>query len=371
MRSKQKKLMLFKQYQRFDGLLLVIVVFLCLFGLVMIYDASSVSALGDFGDKMYYVKEQIKWLFIGLAGLFIASTINYRQWYKLSIPLLLITLMLLLTVFIPGLGISAYGAKRWINMGFFVIQPTELAKLSLIIYLAAWLSNKEKGRFIAFLTLIGLLVGFVILEPDLGTAFIIGIVALVIYFISGAPLLHLLILIPASIGFGIIAAITSPYRLKRITTFLDLGKDPLGASYHIRQILLALGSGGLLGLGLGQSRQKYAYLPEATTDSIFAIIGEEIGFLGSLILIITFLFILFRCFKIAKESPDKFGYLLGMGITFWLAIQVLVNLSAMVAALPLTGVPLPFISYGGSGLVVALFAIGIILNISKNRLLRK
>ncbi|MCL5970788.1 MAG: putative lipid II flippase FtsW [Patescibacteria group bacterium] len=366
MKSKQKKLTLLKQYQRFDGLLLIIIIALCLFGLLMIYDASSVSALADFGDKMYYVKEQIKWLFIGLVGLFIGSAVNYRQWYKLSVPLLLITLILLLTVFIPGLGIAAYGAKRWINFRFLVLQPAELAKLSLIIYLAAWLSNKEKGRFLAFLALMGLLLCFVILEPDLGTAFIIGIISLIIYFISGAPLMQLFIIIPVGVGLSIIAALTSSYRLKRIVTFLDPSKDPLGASYHIRQVLLALGSGGLLGLGLGQSRQKYAYLPEATTDSIFAIIGEEIGFVGSLILIAAFLFILYRCFKIALAAPDKFGYLLGMGITFWLGIQVLVNLSAMVTLLPLTGVPLPFISYGGSGLVVALFATGIILNISKH-----
>lgn len=371
MKRIRKKIFLHKQSYKIDFTILILVILLCLFGLLIIYDASSVSAFTDFGDKMYYFKEQFKWFIIGLVGLSISSNFDYRRWYKLAVPSLIINLLLLSLVFIPNIGISAYGAKRWINMGIFVIQPAELAKLTLIIYLSAWLSNKERGRLLAFLTLLGLVLGFVILEPDLGTAFIIGIIALIIYFLSGAPLLNFLLLIPLTLTIGIITAITSSYRFKRILTFIKPGQDPLGASYHIRQVLIALGSGGLFGLGLGKSRQKYAYLPEATTDSIFAIIGEELGFIGTSIFILIFLFFLYRCFTISKEAPDKFGYLLGMGITFWLATQAFVNLSTMVVLIPLTGVPLPFISYGGSGLVVALFAIGIILNISKHRLIKK
>lgn len=371
MKSVKKKLILKSQSYKTDFTLLILVVLFCLFGLLMIYNASSVAAFADFGDKMFFLKEQLKWFIIGLVGLSVASVVDYRRWYNYAVPLLLVTLVLLASVFIPKVGITANGARRWVNMGLFVIQPAEFAKLSLIIYLSAWLSTRERGRFLAFITLIGMVVGLVILEPDLGTAVIIGVIALLIYFISGAPLIHFLLLLPATVIVGGVAALTSSYRLKRLTTFLDPGKDPLGASYHIRQILLSLGSGGLLGLGLGKSRQKYAYLPEATTDSIFAIIGEEVGFLGTSILILIFLFILYRCFRISREAPDKFGYLLGMGITFWLGIQALVNLSAMTAILPLTGVPLPFISYGGSGLMVTLFAVGILLNISKHRLVRK
>lgn len=371
MKSKKRNLLLLNQKNRFDSILLIIVILLSLFGLLMIYNASSVSALSDFGDKMYYIKEQLKWLFIGSAGLIVASLVDYRRWYKLAVPLLFTTLVLLFLVFIPGLGISAYGAKRWLNLGLFVLQPAEFAKLSLVIYLSAWLSSRERGRFLAFITLIGMVTGLVILEPDLGTSLIIGLVSLTLYFLSEAPLLHFIILVPLVITLGSIAAIASPYRVRRLLTFLDPSKDPLGASYHIRQVLLALGSGGLMGLGLGKSRQKYAYLPEATTDSIFAIIGEEIGFIGSLLFILLYLFMLYRCFKIARSAPDKFGYLLGMGITFWFGVQALINLSAMTVVLPLTGVPLPFISYGGSGLVVALFALGILLNISRHRLIKK
>lgn len=370
MKSK-KRVFLHNQKAHFDYILLILIVILCFFGLLMIYNASSVSALSDFGDKYYYLKEQTKWLIIGLLILGISSQINYKKWYKLAVPLIFVNLILLTMVFIPGLGILAYGSRRWLNMGFFIIQPAELAKLSLIIYLSAWFSGYERNRFFAFLSLLGMVVGLVILEPDLGTALVIGIVAIIIYFISGASFLHFLFLIPVIIATGIIAAVTSPYRLQRILTFLNPNQDPLGTSYHVRQILITLGSGGLFGLGLGKSRQKYAYLPEATTDSIFAIIAEEIGFIGVLIFIGLLLFILYRCFKIAREAPDKFSYLLGMGITFWLSIQILINLSAMTLILPLTGVPLPFISYGGSGLVVSLFGLGILLNISKHRLIKK
>lgn len=371
MKRVKKKLGLYSQKQGIDMILLVAIISLSLFGLLMIYDASSVSALEDFGDKMYFVKEQSKWLIIGLLGLFISSRVDYRRFYHLAVPLLLLTIILLVAVFIPGLGVFAYGARRWLNFGFFVLQPAELAKISLIIYLAAWLSTRERGRLLAFLTLMILVSGLILLEPDLGTSLIIGIVAILMYFVSEAPFWHFILLIPILVSGAIFASLTSSYRLARITSFLDPTKDPQGASYHIRQILLALGSGGIFGLGFGKSRQKYAYLPEATTDSIFAIIGEEVGFIGTSILIIILLFILLRSFRIARNASCKFGYLLGMGITFWLAVQILINLSSVTTILPLTGVPLPFISYGGSGLVVSLFGIGILLNLSKNRLIKK
>lgn len=365
MKSKKRNFLLYKQKGKFEVVVFVLVLSLCFWGLLMIYDASSVSALIDFGDKLYYVKEQIKWLILGSIGLAIGAFIDYNYWRKLAVVFLVITIILLCLVFIPGLGIAAYGAKRWVNFGLFVLQPAEFAKISLIIYLSAWLSSKGKARFLAFISLLCIPVGLIILEPDLGTSLIIALVSMIIYFISGAPLLHFLLIVPLSIISTVIFAITSPYRLKRLTTFINPENDPLGASYHIRQVLLALGSGGLFGVGIGKSRQKYSYLPEATTDSIFAIIGEEVGFIGVLIFIIVYLILLYRCYKIAANAENKFGYLLGMGITFWLAIQALVNISAMTAVFPLTGIPLPFISYGGSGLIMALFSIGILLNISR------
>ncbi len=371
MRSKKRNFLLYKQKGNFELVVLVLVLSLCFWGLLMIYDASSVSALNDFGDKLYYVKEQIKWLILGSIGLVIGAFIDYKYWRKIGIVFLVITIILLCLVFIPGLGIAAYGAKRWVNFGLFVLQPAEFAKISLIIYLSAWLSSKGKARFLSFITLLCIPIGLIILEPDLGTSLIIALVSMVIYFISGAPLLHFLLIVPLSIISTVLFAITSPYRLKRLTTFINPENDPLGASYHIRQVLLALGSGGLFGVGIGKSRQKYSYLPEATTDSIFAIIGEEVGFIGVLIFIIVYLTLLYRCYKIALKAPDKFGYLLGMGITFWLSIQALVNISAMTAVFPLTGIPLPFISYGGSGLIMALFSIGILLNISRQSIKKK
>lgn len=337
----------------------------------MVFESSNVSAFRDFGDKYHFVKDQLLWGIIGGLGLIFASYFDYHKYYKLSIPAILVTIFLLILVFIPGLGIRALGAHRWIGIGSFSFQPAELAKLSLVIYLSAWFSSKEKGRFLPFILLVGLLTGLVIMEPDLGTSVIILSTSLILYFASGAPLLHFFVLLPVGILIIIALAVTSPYRLRRLTTFLNPMSDPLGASYHIRQILISLGSGGWFGLGLGASRQKYEFLPEATTDSIFAIIGEEFGFLGSVILILLFIILLFKMFKVTKKAPDRYGSLLGIGIMGMIAMQIIVNLGSMIAIFPLTGVPLPFISYGGSNLVITLISCGILLNINRQEVTRK
>jgi cell division protein FtsW len=333
----------------------------------MVYDSSVAIALRDFSNQYYYLKEQLKWFGIGLFIFFICARIPYQFWYSLALPMLLGTLLLLLIVFFPGVGIRAYGAHRWINFGLFVLQPAELAKLSMIVYLAAWFSHPEKGRFFSFLLFLAMVVGLVMLEPDLGTSMIILCIAMLLYFFSGAPARHFLFLIPILVGGAVILAVIAPYRMQRITTFFNRQSDPLGASYHIRQVLLALGSGGWTGLGIGQSRQKYEYLPEANTDSIFAIIGEETGFLGATFVILFYIFIIWRGFRIAIRAPDPFGRLLALGISSWVAVQTLINLGAMVVVIPLTGVPLPFVSYGGSSFIILLVAMGILLNISKFR----
>ena len=355
-------------FRRPDLILGVLIVLAVVFGIFSIYNASSVSAFTDFGDKYYYLKEQLKWFGFGFFSLIFFSLFDYRKLYFFSPFLLLLAIVLLALVFIPGLGIKAYGASRWLDFRLFSFQPSELAKFSLVIYLSAWFSEKEKGRLWAFLLLSGLLLVLIFLQPDMGTAVVLASTAILLYFLSGAPLWHLATLLPIAGACGYILIRISPYRFQRLVSFLNPNTDPLGVSYHLRQILIALGSGGLWGLGLGQSRQKYAYLPESTTDSIFAIIGEEVGFVGATVLILFFLFCFWRGFKIAKSAPDRFGQLLAAGITSWLAIQVFVNLSAMVALIPLTGVPLPFISYGGSSLVVALSGVGILLNISRQRM---
>lgn len=353
-----------KSSSHLDFGLLTIVFFLVAFGVLMVYDASSVTATTEFNNRFYYAKEQTIGFIIGSIGMLFAAFFNYRHYYKLSLPFLMGALLMLLLVFIPGFGVSALGAHRWINLKFINLQPSEITKLVLVIYLSAWLSAKEKGRLLAFLLLMGLVVGLIILEPDMGTAVIIIATSIIMYFISGAPVRHFFALIPVFVTGMIGLAVAAPYRLKRILTFFDSNTDPLGSSYHVRQALIALGSGGLFGLGLGKSRQKFSYLPEASTDSIFAIIAEELGFIGAILLIMVFVVLIYKGYKIAQNAPDPFGRLLAFGITSWFALQIIINLSSMVALTPLTGIPLPFISYGSSALVVELYAVGILINIS-------
>lgn len=351
------------------------VIGLTVFGLFMIYDASSIIAFRDFnGDKYRYIKDQSIWALMGVLVLTFFSYFNYKKLYLLALPILLFAMGLLIAVFIPGIGTgSILGAKRWINLGFTTLQPAELVKLSLAIYLAAWFSNKEKERLIAFSLLIGAIMFLIMLQPDFGTATIILFEAVALYFLSGGNLKHFIIGGPILMMIGFFLIKIESYRAARLTTFLNIEKalqigdsasDP--ALWHIRQILIALGSGGIFGVGLGNSLQKYAYLPENVTDSIFPIIAEELGFLGSFIIMLIFMVIIWRGFYIASKIKDNFGKLLASGITAFLGIQIIINLGSMTALFPLTGVPLPFISYGGSALVVDMASIGILLNIAKH-----
>ncbi len=350
---------------RGDRWLLLATMLLSSIGILMVYDSSVSIALRDFSDPYHFVREQIKWLALGFLAFGVFSRLPYETWRKVAVPALLVTIGLLLAVFIPGFGVRALGAHRWLNFGFFILQPAELAKLTMVIYLSAWFAIKERGRLLAFLLLLGMVVGLVIIEPDLGTAVTILLTALALYFLSGAPIVHFLALLPVlAVGIGGLA-VAQPYRLRRVMTFLNPDLDPLGSSYQIRQALLAIGSGGLFGVGLGKSRQKYEYLPEANTDSIFAILGEETGFVGSVIVVGLLVFLVWRCFKIAKRVNEPFGKLLTLGIGSWIGAQALINIGSMVALLPLTGVPLPLISYGGSNLVITLGSLGIVYNVSK------
>ncbi len=352
--------------KKIDLPLLITIIVLTLFGFLIVYDASSFIAYQAFkGDKYHFIKDQSIWMVLGLVGLFVLTFFDYHKFYNLSLPLLLLAIGLLIAVFIPGIGIQALGAHRWINMRFFTLQPAEFVKLTLAIYLAAWFSNKEKGRFFSFLLLLGLVIFLVMLEPDMGTAIIILSEALLLYFLSGGNFLYLGAIAPIVVVFGFLLIRTSSYRAQRLATFLDPNNPLNPAHYHITQILIALGSGGLTGVGIGNSLQKYSYLPENTTDSIFAIIAEEFGFIGSTILLICFLVIAWRGLYIAMRAKDTFGKLLAGGITAFLTMQIIINLGAQTVLFPLTGVPLPFISYGGSALIVDLCAIGILLNIRK------
>lgn len=351
-----------KKLNRPDLILLLISLGLVVFGLLMVYNASVVSAYEDFGDKYYFLKHQSIWAALGFLAAIVVIKVDYHYWQRFVPYFLIITLILLAAVFIPGLGIKAYGAQRWLDFKFFTLQPAELAKLSFIFYLSSLFT--KKARLIPFLVVTGLMVVLVMLQRDLGTAVVISLTGLAIFFLSGGPILQIASLIPVGlIALGVLI-ITSPYRKARFLTFLDPTQDTLGRAYHINQVLIALGSGGLFGLGLGESRQKYEYLPEVTTDSIFAVIGEELGFIGALILITAFLGVIYRGFKIAQKAPDRFGQILAGGVTSWLAVQVFINLASMSSLFPLTGVPLPFISYGGSSLVMVMVGMALLLNIS-------
>lgn len=359
------------QQKKTDYLLLLLPFLFTIFGLLMIFEASNVASFESIGDKYHFVKEQSIWAAFGFVIMLVFSQIHYLKFFNLAIPSLTVAIISLIVVLIPGIGIRALGARRWIDLGFMSFQPSELAKMSLILYLSSWLVNKDKERFIPFIFLLSLIVGLVILQPDLGTAIILSSIFLIVYFLSQAPFWHFLILLPLSVFAGILLSVLSPYRYQRILTFFNPSHDPLGSSYHIRQVLISLGSGGFFGLGIGASRQKYQYLPEATTDSIFAIIGEEFGFFGTVLIIFGLMFFLYRVYLVVRHAPDDYSQLLSAGIFALLSSQMIINLGAMVALFPLTGIPLPFISYGGSNLVVTLSAVGILLNISKYKVKKK
>ncbi len=352
------------QHRSVDYRLLMTVITLIIFGVIMVYDASVVHALKDFGDSYYYIRQQLIWVVLGVIAAVFLYNFDYHNFKKYSVFLTGVSLVLLVAVFIPGLGVSGGGAHRWLNFGFFTLQPAEIIKLTGIMYLATIFEKKARlGPFLGLVIAVTFITA--VLQRDLGSSIVFVAVSALMYFASGAPLWHFLAMIPPAVIAFAALVLTSSYRSKRVLAFLDPFSDTQGFTYHISQILIALGSGGFWGLGLGHSRQKFEYIPEVTTDSIFAIVGEEVGFIGSLVVISLFAILIIRGLRIASNCNDNFGKLLAFGITCWLGVQAIINLSSMVALLPLTGVPLPFISYGGSALVVNMAAIGILLNISK------
>lgn len=352
------------QKQQLDLLLLFVTLFLVVFGLLMVYDSSAIQGLKDFNDSLYYIRQQLVWVGLGVLSLFFFTQFDYKKFRKLSVPLLFLSLLLLVGVFIPGLGVSGGGAHRWLKIGGITIQPAEIIKLTGVIFLASLF--EKKVRLIPFLILMaGVTLVTAVLQKDLGSTIVFVAISALVYFAAGGSIWHFIGIIPLGIISLLILILTSSYRSKRILAFLDPFSDTQGFTYHISQVLIALGSGGLFGLGLGHSRQKFEYIPEVSTDSIFGIVGEELGFLGGSLVIILFVVLLIRGFKIAQNCQDNFGKILALGLTSWLGIQALINLSSMTALLPLTGVPLPFISYGGSALVANLTAVGILLNISR------
>lgn len=346
---------------------------LVVFGMAMLSSASVSIAYERFNDSYYYFRHQLFFgLVPGLILMAVLSMINYQVWRKYAGLMLGVSIFLLILVFIPGIGNQYGSARSWINVFGFSMQPSELVKLTFLIYLATWLENRGEHKaadlhegLIPFLSALGVVVFLLILQPDTGSMFIIVLMSLVVYFIGGGRLSHIggLALLGGA-GISLLIAI-SPYRAARVMTFLHPELDPQGIGYHINQAFLALGSGGIFGRGFGLSRQKFQYLPEVMGDSIFAIVGEELGFIICALIIGLFVYFFSRGLKIATATKDRFGKFLVIGIMSWIVIQAFVNIGAMVGLMPLTGVPLPFISYGGTALVVNLAAMGIVINISR------
>lgn len=354
-----------------DLALAMAVFLLCFFGLVMIFSASMVTSEERYGTNYYYVTHQVISLAVGLVLMAAAYFIDYRSLRKFALILFLVALALLIAVFLPGIGREYGGAHRWLGIGGLIFQPSEFVKLAFIIYLASWLDKRgEKvGSFITgfvpFAILI-LILGFLMMgQPDLGTLMVIILTSVIMFFVAGARSCHLALggIVASAVLLILIKA--APYRLQRLLVFLNPSAEVSTAGYHINQAMIAVGSGGLWGLGFGQSKQKYLYLPQAYSDSIFAIIAEELGYLRSMLIIGVYLFLGVRGFRIARNAPDNFSKFLATGIISWIMVQAFMNISAMLGLIPLTGVPLPFISFGGSALIVNLIAVGILLNISR------
>lgn len=355
-----------------DNFLIGALLFLLLLGLLVLASTSYFIGCERFNDCYYHLKHQILvGILPGIICFLIFSQIDYR-WLKKISPIIFIgTLALLTAVLIPGLGLGKESAQRWINLFGFPFQPSELIKLSFLIYLAAWLSSKKdlihnwKQVFLPFLLIVGVIAVLIGLQPDLGTLMVVITTAGAIYFAARASWKQIAILLIIAIILPLIFYVSVPYIRSRVDMFLNPGLDPQGRGYHLKQAMIAIGSGGLLGRGLGYSHQKIAYLPEVISDSIFAVMAEEFGFIFTTLIIALYLFITFRAIQIANKSSDYFGRLLAIGVGWWFIFQAIVNMSAMMRLLPLTGIPLPLISSGGSSMVAYLIAFGILINISR------
>jgi len=364
-----------RQYHRQDYYLAITTIILVVFGLIMVSSASVVQSAEATGSSTFYFFRQSGYALIGLFLWWFFSKLDYHFWRRWATTLLVIAGILLMAVLIPGLGVESGGARRWIGIGSFTLQASEFLKFAIVVYLAYWFENKGSritdfyNTFLPFVLLLGLTFLLVMQEPDLGTAVSVALAAGTMYLVAGASWGQLMGLVGVGMGAVFLLIKAEPYRLSRFLTFLNPGADPLGSGYHINQALLAIGSGGLFGLGYGRSRQKFNFLPAASSDSIFAVIGEELGLIGCLALIVGFAIVVWRGLLIARRAPDMFGRMLALGITCWIGFQAVLNMGALVGLFPLTGIPLPFVSLGGTSLVMVLAATGVLLNISKQTII--
>jgi cell division protein FtsW len=354
-----------------DIILLIVTFTLLAIGLIMVYSASAVWADYKFNDSFFFAKRQVLFAGVGIVAMFFIMNVDYWTWRTWAKAIVITCFVLLVLVLIPGIGNERNGSRSWIGVGAFSIQPSEFMKLAMIAFLAKFLSERQKLitsfklGLVPSLTLVFLAFGMIMLQPDLGTGTVMVGTSVVMIFIAGARISHFagLGLIGVAGFVGLI--ISAPYRMKRITSFLDPWQDPLNSGFQIIQSLYAIGPGGLFGLGLGQSRQKFFYLPEPQTDFIFAILAEELGFIGGSFVLLLFALLLWRGIRIALGAPDLYGSFLAVGIIAMIAIQVMINVGVVTGLMPVTGITLPFLSYGGSSLTLMLMAIGVLLNISR------
>jgi cell division protein FtsW len=341
-------------------------------GRVMILSASSVQSFADYGSSFVFFKKQLASVVLGVIAFLVAFRLDYRRLKGFGYLALPLVAGLLLAVLIPGVGVTSGGSQRWIPFGFTDFQPSELAKFSLVLFAADVFARKRETSFrefthtaIPMLPALGMLAILIMMQPDLGTTMLLAFIAIGMLFVAGAPLRHVIPIGLSGAGMAVLAGVAAPYRRERILAFMDPWKDPLETGYHAIQSMIALGSGGIFGVGLGASRQKWSYIPNAHTDFIYAIIGEELGLLGTLMVLGLFILLAFLGIRTARKAPDRFGMLIASGITIWISLQALVNMGAVTSSLPITGVPLPLVSFGGTSLVISLAAMGVLLNIAK------
>jgi cell division protein FtsW len=354
----------------FLGIAFLVVVF-NLLGLVMVLSASSVVALDEHGSSWYYVSRQAVWASVGAAALLAVSRVDYHRWRRMATPMLWVGLSALAAVLIPGLGVTANGARRWLGTGPITIQPAEMVKLALLVWVAdllarraAWVRN-TRATLRPVLVVLSVISLLVMLQPNLGTTLVIASIALGMCFVAGVPLAAMARWGTAVAVVTLLLAVTAPYRRTRVLSFLDPWADPMGQGYQQVQSLVGLASGGFAGTGLGASRAKWGFLPLAHSDFIFAIVGEELGLVGALVVVVLFVLFGVLGIRVALNAPDRFGMLLAVGITAWFLSQAFVNIGAVIGVLPVTGVPLPFVSYGGSSLLFSMMGAGVLLGVAR------
>jgi cell division protein FtsW len=355
-----------------DMWLFAAVVVLASLGVIMVYSASAIVAAERFGDPYLFLRKQLFWALLGAGALLVALRVDYQRLQRLGWPFLGVAGILLVLVLVPPFAQPINGTHRWLRVAGVSFQPAEFAKLALVVFLAAFLA-RHRARLHDFrrgvlppVLLAGGLAALVLAQPDLGNAITLVVLTFTLLFLAGARVTHLAALLAPALPLLAVAIYLAPYRLRRVTTFVDPWADPQGSGFQIIQSWLALGSGGLLGRGLGESRQKLFYLPEAHTDFIFAIVGEELGFLGAAAVVALFAVLVWRGLRTGLRAPEPFGAFLGLGITVLIAAQTLVNLGVVTGALPTKGLPLPFISSGGSALLMTMLGMGMLLNISQD-----